>query len=257
MNMTHRLTRIVAWIATSLLLPSLQSACSDKESGDVCYATLYDVVEYAGHDAIGNTVFTLYAPDAETPATLKASSQVDTGDLEAGECMLLGYVPLNGKSYTSGTVDVKAVGVVTNDRLMKGKPETLTDWDSDPVWLASLWRAGGKVVMRMQLVYDNKPRIFRLVVDETTINDEYPDAYLVNIRRNDSENFMRQYYVAFDVHALWTYATCKGLRIHVNNSNDTSLREFLIEKPSSYASGGEEEIPDGSVPDDPDGETNE
>ena len=88
--------------------------------------------------------------------------------------------------------------------------------------------------------------MFRLVVDETTMADEDPEAYLVYMGNGDIENFMRQYYVAFDVHAMWTYPTCKGLRIHINNSNDTSLKEFVIEKPASYTWGGGEEIPDGS-----------
>ena len=231
--------------AASVILAVLCAGCSDGQADGVRYATLYDVVEYAGQ-ADNGTDFRLFAPDADEAADLRSSSPVNTGELKEGECLLLAYVPRNGEAYTSGTVDVTGVGVVSNDRLLKGKPETLDGWDADPVWVSSLWRAGGKIVMRIKLVYDPEPRVFRLVVDETTMADEYPEAYLVNMRHGDAENFLRQYYVAFDVHAMWTYSTCKGLRIHINNSNDTSLKEFVIEKPASYTSGGGEDIPDGS-----------
>lgn len=244
--MSYNLAHRIIGMALSAALSAIFVGCSsDDHADEVRYATLYDVVEYAGK-ADNATHFTLYPPDAEKPVSLVASRPVDTGKVETGECMLLGYVPHNGEAYTSGTVDVTGVGVVSNYKLLKGKPETLTDWDTDPVWLTSLWRAGGKIAMRVQLVYDPQPRLFRLVVDESTMGDEYPDAYLVNVRRSGNDNFMRQYYVAFDVHAMWTYPTCKGLRVHVNNSNNTSLREFVIPKPEAYVSGGEEEIPDGT-----------
>lgn len=220
-------------------------SCSDDDKGpDTRYAVLYDVVEYLDQTANG-TRFSLYAPDAEDCVTLTSSSPLDMGELEPGKCLLLAYVPCDGKAYISGTVNVRAIGAVTNDKLMKGPAESLADWDRDEVWLTSLWRAGGFIVTRIQLVYDPQPRQFRLVVDEETIDDEYPDAYLVNIRKNDNENYMRQYYVAWDVSALWTYDYIKGLRVHVNNSNNTSLTTFVIEKPLRYTTGtGEGEIPD-------------
>ena len=232
--------KALAGMAVSL---SVASCAGNDGTDEPRYATLYDVVEYTGQTEAG-TVFTLYTPDADEAVTLTSTRVIDAGDTQPGECVLLAYVPADGEAYRSGNVDVTGMGVVTNDFVMKGSPESLAGWDADPVWLTSLWRAGGKVLMRLNLVYDAQPRVFRLVVDENTIGDEYPEAYLVNIRRNDTENYMHQYYVAFDVHALWTYSTCKGLRIHVNNSNNPALTEFVVEKPLNYTSGSGNDIPD-------------
>lgn len=220
------------------------AGCSDDDKGpEVRYAVLYDVVEYVGQTQSG-TEFRLYAPDAEEAVTLTSTNALNMGELESGQCVLLAYMPVDGKAYTSGKVDVRGIGAVTNDKLMKGPAESLSAWDRDEVWLASLWRAGGYVMMRIKLVYDPQPRQFRLVVDESTIQNEYPDAYLVNARKGDKENYMRQYYVAWDVSALWTYDYIKGLKVHVNNSNNTQLREFTIEKPAHFSGGNSGEIPD-------------
>lgn len=233
-------------LAMGLWLVAGFCGCSDEEADGVRFATLYDVVEYASKND-GVTNFSLYLPDSEEAVRLYTSSPVNLGEIKEGEALLLAYTPRAGKAYVSDEVDVKGLGAVTNTKLMKGKPETLVGWDKDPVWVTSLWRAGRNVLMRIQLVYDHIPRVFRLVVDESTMGSEYPEAYLVNIRRgDDGDNYMKQYYVAFDLHAFWTHPEYKGLKIHVNNSNNTSLKEFLIERPASLVVGDVENIPDGN-----------
>ena len=59
--------------------------------------------------------------------------QIKEGEGGKGGVHASWLVPHNGEAYTSGTVDVTGVGVVSNYKLLKGKPETLTDWDTDPV----------------------------------------------------------------------------------------------------------------------------
>ncbi|MBD5225561.1 MAG: hypothetical protein HDS68_06310 [Bacteroidales bacterium] len=232
-------------IFSGLWLGTIVCGCSsDGQSDDIRYATLYDVVEYTSQND-GQTIFSLYPPEKDDPVVLTAFSSPDLGKLEPGQALMLAYTPVNGEAYVSDRIEVKGIGSVTNSQLLKGAPETLSGWDDDPVWVSSLWRAGRNVMMRVSLVYDDKPRVFRLVVDETTMDQEYPDAYLVNIRRSEGENFLRQYYVAFDLYAFWTHPQYRGIKIHVNNSNNTSLDEFIIERPFSLSSGDEEDIPGG------------
>lgn len=220
----------VATVAFSAAI--MASGCSEGENENAVHvATLYDVVELK-EQSNGQTVFELYLPDSDEAVTLTAEGSVfdDSDEMAPGDCLFLAYTPVDGNAYESGPITVEAWGRTTNEALMQGEPESLEGWDSDGVWLMSLWRAGGKVVMRVRLTYDVAPRLFALVVDKTTIEDEYPEAYLVHIRKSDVPNFMRQYYITFDVSALWTYQTCKGLRIHVNNSNMPEANLFVVEK---------------------------
>ncbi len=227
-KMILRSLAVVVMVASTVVL----SGCDEgKNDNDSVVATLYDVVELQ-EQTRGETSFLLYRPDGDEAFTLKTGREVfrESDEISPGDCVFMAYTPESGDAYRSGNIKVKAWGRVNNGALMKGSPESLAGWDADPVWLMSLWRAGGKVVVRAMLTYDSEPRVFALVVDETTVMEEYPDAYLVHQRRSDRPNFKRQYYSAFDVSALWSYASCKGLRIHVNNSNVPQAGVFVVEK---------------------------
>ena len=206
--------------------------CSEGENENLTVGSiLYDVAELAENDADG-TVFKVYRPAGDECALLRApgGSLGSDPELEAGDCVFLAYEADNGEAYRSGDIRVLNWGPVLNSALLKGTPESLDGWDKDAVWLQSLWRAGNKVIIRAMLSYDQEPRVFALVADETTLGDEYPEAYLVHMRRTEQPNFKRQFYAAFDVGALWSYESCRGLRIHVRNSNVPEAGVFVVEK---------------------------
>lgn len=227
------------YCAPALLLAAgvALQGCDDKDDdGEHRQATLYDIVELTSTDAAGST-FTLWRPDADEAVTLRASGRVS--GVSAGDCLFLAYTPLNGKAYTSGDITIQAQGYVNNSALKKSTPEKLDGWDSEPVYLMSLWRAGDKVCMRLRMTYDEHARLFALVADETTLDEEYPTVYLFHRRINPDDNFARQYYAAFDVSALWSRPGCRGVRVRVNNSNNPALNTFTIENPSYTPVAGE------------------
>ncbi len=224
--------RVMVMSVVSLVQASLTVACDDEDKAEVHNATLYDIVEFVAQDGTG-TVFALWRPDAVKPVTLTTSSPViNTSVVELGESVFLAYTPLAGEAYKPGVIEVSAYGTVNNSPLMKSPTEKLDGWDSEPIYLMSLWRAGNKVCMRLRMTYDMAPRMFSLVVDEATIGDEYPTAYLYHKRPADVPNFSRQYYAAFDVTSMWNTPGCKGLRIRVSNSNIPSLDTFVVENPT-------------------------
>ena len=207
------------------------AGCSDSDETEFHSATLYDIVELTSQSGSG-TVFTLWRPDAKVPVTLTCSGPVVDPEIVAeGESLFLAYKPADGKAYTSGPVDVLAYGTVNNAPLMKSTAQSLEGWDAEPVYLMSLWRAGNRVCMRLRMTYDEEPRMFALVVDESTAADEYPTAYLYHRRPSAEPNFSRQYYAAFDLARLWATPGCKGLNIRVNNSNNPELNTFVMNNP--------------------------
>lgn len=221
--------------ATWLLIAAtaaLATACSDSDADEVHLPTLYDIAEVTAVSAEGTT-FSVYRPDADEPAVLTATGYVPA-TTEPGNCVFLGYTMTDGRApYTSGPVQVQACGRVTNSRLKRGSSESLAGWNLDPVWLTSLWRAGGWICMQLNLPYSTEPRQFSLVIDDATATDEVPQAYLYHRRNDTSPNFSRRYYAAFDVSELWKTTTCRALEIHVANSNNPTLTTFHIPNPLS------------------------
>lgn len=225
------IARVAVVVAVCAVCAGLQGCSDDDDADGIRLPVLYDVVEFTSQSSSG-TVFTLWRPDAAEPVSLTTDTPViNASSVEPGESVFLGYTPLDGKAYTSGAISVSAYGFVNNGILQKAESEKLAGWDAEPVYLMSLWRAGGKVCMRLRMTYDTAPRLFSLVVDEATAGDEYPTAYLYHRRPDNVPNFSRQYYAAFDVSALWSTPGCKGLRIRVANSNIPSLDTFVIENP--------------------------
>lgn len=233
------ISNVTLAIIMALGLGMSAASCADEDDTDIHHATLYDVVEFTSQNSSG-TVFTLWRPDATTSVSLTTSTPVINTSLVApGESVFIAYTPLDGKAYTSGPVEVSAYGTVNNAPLMKAASDKLEGWDSEPIYLMSLWRAGNKVCLRLRMTYDTAPRLFALVLDEATAEDEYPTAYLFHKRPSDVPNFSRQYYAAFDLSSLWNTPGCKGLRIRVSNSNIPSLDTFVIENPAPVGAPAE------------------
>lgn len=213
-------------ILVGLILPS----CADEPQAAPS-PLLYDVVEYTS-SSTSSTTFTLYSPTTHQPVTLTSTTPVNMGETKQGESLLLAYTPQSGTSYTSGPVAVAYTARITNDLLKKTEPKNLVRWDAQPVWLMALWQGGNKVMLRFQIPYSTEPRSFGLIVDDSTIDSPYPTAYLANIPRTlSTPSFQRQYYAAFDLHALWSRPGCKGLKIRANNSANPSLNLFTLSNP--------------------------
>ncbi len=218
----------------SLLFPLtiLLSACSDKGSDQPHQATLYDICEVASAENSQNPILHLYRPNANSPIILTAQPGILGNPApEAGTVILAAYVPQNGKPYTDDYITILNWAPITNIDIQQAKKtEDIIGWDSDPVWLMSAWRAGNKICMRLRLGYESEPRKFSLVIDPETINDEIPTAYLYHQRPTSAPTFDRQYYIAFNIDAIWSRQEVSGLRINIANSANPDLTTILFKK---------------------------
>ena len=215
--------------ALALLATASLTSCSDDNRDEVHIPTVYNIAEINASGPQGTT-FSVYRPDADEPAALTAQG-CNIGDVKTGECVFLAYIPLSGLPYASGEIQVQNYGKITNGNLKSATTENLEGWNSDPVWLTSLWRAGNKICTQLNLPYSAEPRSFALVLDEATAKDDVPQAYLFHQRNTEEPNFSRRYYAAFDVSVLWKVSSCRALKIHVANSNNPALTEFVIPNP--------------------------
>lgn len=206
----------------------LSVLCGCREEGPASKRPMvYNIVEWedASH-------FRLFRPDGDEAFRLTAAQPLVTeAEIKAGECLMIGYRQREGSEvYSDGEIELEGYNMVNNGKVEVVGAEDIKGWDSEPVYVQSLWRAGRNICMRVRLTYDAKPRRFALVVDSATVNKARPRAYLYHRRGTTGPNFERQYYAAFDMSALWALPTCKGLDIEVNNSNLTGKGTFRVEK---------------------------
>jgi hypothetical protein len=89
-----------------------------------------------------------------------------------------------------------------------------------------MWRTGNYLNLRMRVDYSETARYFGLVVDSLTLNDAEPEVYLLHNLNGAPDNYLREAYASFDISKVWGLPTCKGLRVHVN---DTNLQKDIYE----------------------------
>ena len=219
-------------LTAAALLPML-AACDDSEQ-DTHDPAVYNIVELASRDAEG-TAFLHYPAPGNIPVTLRANSRSATS-LEPGDCLFLGYTvnePADGAPAGELPITVKSLAAILNAEARAVPPEQLDGWDAEPISLLAIWRAGDKIILRCLLTADPAPRHFGLLVDESTLADEVPTAYIYHRRENPVPNYSSQFYTAFSLAPILRPAegprpAIKALRVRVANASNPSLNEFTI-----------------------------
>lgn len=204
------LTVIVAWLPT---------ACSSDEGPATEEVTLYDIVCLRSQEKTGTT-FTMTKPAGTRLITYHSSQLLDTTRVHVGDRCLLAYRTGSGaEAYKSGQITALGYSVITNDKLRKGASEDIAVWDTDAVYMMSVWQSEDFLNMRLKLPYTTAERNLMVVVDESTLGNEYPDCYLIHKLLEPVNTFDREYYLSVDMGALRKKTDCKGFNLVLKNLN--------------------------------------
>ncbi len=208
------LRHILFIIVASILLV----ACNDDGPYNEQIA-LYDIVTFEGNSTDG-ALFSFQRRDDSPLINLFAKGvNVNGESVKQHDRMLIGYYPESGKAYTSGNISLISITPVNQDTLRIATKEGLVGWDADAVFLNSMWRSGKYINMYIRVDHSTESRDFSLTMDEATRNEEYPHLYLVHNLLDAPNNFTRRAYASFDISPIWNSESCKGVIIHINDSN--------------------------------------
>lgn len=142
---------------------------------------------------------------------------------------LIAYQPDNNQPGTSGTGYLAGVIYVYNSVITEGTAQSTNEWMTLRQDLTSVWRSGKWINIQTKCTYvGDAPKVYNLVVDETTLENEYPDAYLIYDYDNTNPDLRtRDFYATFDISSVWTLPTVKGLRVHILATNGLKTETFL------------------------------
>lgn len=201
-------------------------SCRQQGSDEPHPATLYNICEISRSTLTGCEL-TLYRPDSDTPILLRADNTPLLNDeglpLQAGQSVIVGYLPHNGRAYQNDDIDILTWGKITSRPMEVANYDSPDDgqldgWDHTPVELISAWRAGGKLIFRLKLNYQSAPRQLALKLDHATDRDPIPTAYLYHAADNTTPTFDRNYYIAFDISGTWSDPNLQALDVKVANA---------------------------------------
>ena len=191
----------------------------DKEGPYSEQAALYDIVTFEGNTSDGAS-FTFQRRD-DSPLISLFAKGVNLGGNDVKQCdrLLIGYYPESGQAYTSDNITLLSVTKVNQDTLHTATMDKIAGWDADAVFLNSMWRTGKYINMYIRVDYSTSKRDFSLTMDEATREEEYPHLYLVHNLLDAPNSFTRRAYASFDISSIWDCEHCKGVIIHINDSN--------------------------------------
>ena len=207
------------------MLAVLLSSCDNPypEADDTGYIDIVTFVSTTSNTA----TFEMQQRDDSPVITYVARDlSVDTAYCPSGTRLLLAYAPISGEAYKSGYIHVLGMQGVYNAKVKQAAiPQ---DWDANAMFLLDMWRSGKYINISSVITSVDVPKRYELLVDHATIDDEYPQLYVVfdNDKINETE---RAYFASFDISSVLNKSTCKGVVVNLSDSNQSN-NQITFEK---------------------------
>ncbi len=202
------------------------TSCNEDSGNTFPDETLYDIVTLVENNDSGS-VFE-FRKDGDSPVITLTSTRKLSDEVKVGERLMIAYIPLSGVSYVSGSIELVGYRSVYNGPIVIGKS---SDWKAFRTYdqrLTWINRSGNYLNVSAEIYILSQPRTYELVLDETTLNDEYPVAYIVFEPDTNGDGTMHTGYASWDISSVWALGTCKGLKVRLSNLDGKN--EFVFEK---------------------------
>lgn len=216
----------IAYYLLSLIVIVLTSCNDDGNNGYTPNPfpenTVADIVTFTGISS-NTATFQLQEINDSKIVTLTASGvTIDENTFTKGTRIMLYYVPQNGIRYADDDITVYGYGYIHNAKPVVGDIADYPLWNDAQIYIFEMWRSGSYLNIYSVMQFDRDPQ-FKVIADAATVNNDFPDIYLtysneVNINATD-QNFN----ASIDISQIWDLATCKGINIHLNNSNGENI----------------------------------
>lgn len=200
------------------LLAIITTSCGD----DIPYndrAALYDIVTFDGAGEDGAMFSFRQINDSPIIHLVAHGITLDEKIAHKGQRLLIGYYPISGNAYVSDQIELIGYSQVNQNEVVITPSDKIANWDKNPIWLNSIWRSGTFLNLNLRADQSGSSRRFELIADQSTINEPMPHLYIAHDLLGSPENYSRQIYASFDLSSVWNLNSCKGVIIHINDSN--------------------------------------
>lgn len=199
------------------------SACnknSDSPSPVIPTDARYDYVTLVTTGKASTTFSMQVSAESEVLTLVANTSLADIQTLKAGDRLIIAFKPVDGvgAELKSGQITLYGYRLLNSTEQMLQTPgqDDFAQMLSVPVEMNTLFRTGQYINTQLE-IYGQRPvdpSKFILVLDPSTVNDEYPSLELILEPGPDNvgEN-LHTYYGSFDISPVWNRKTCKGVRI--------------------------------------------
>lgn len=139
---------------------------------------------------------------------------------DEGKRYIIAYTSDSGDAYASGMGVLYAIGYVYNSAITEGTAQSTGAWATMQQNIMSLWRSGEWINIQAECTYNTeRPKTYSLVVDETTLDMDYPEVHLIYEPDETGNANTKMFYATFDISDVWMRPNVKGITLYaVGNS---------------------------------------
>lgn len=207
----------------ALIFLFVTAACSDETPSS---SITYTDVALINSITDSGTNFTIAGREGLITTELHSDKVLKADNTELTDnCVVIQYTIMDSKT---GEINLRNASIISNYTASAGNSEDITGWNEDKVTLLSHWTIGKHVIVRISLPYYPDKRRLGLMIDSSTLQDSYPQAYLCHSLEgaiDPGDTFYRNYYVAFDLTEVLDGKSPEGLIVNIN---DPKLKDNKI-----------------------------
>lgn len=228
--MTNKFISKISAILLAIIIGIGASSCnSDSNNGYIPDDLCADFVTFVSSNDKGS-VFTFQKSGDSELITLVADVKIDTEQIKPGSRVIIQYLPSGGqKPYESGAINLYGISRIFNAGIEEETLATIESWGHNALKVYTIARSGKYLDFWAEGAYVNSPSRFGLYVDNATLENEYPELYLVYVSDNDLGR-NRQIYASFDLAKVWDLDTSKGAKVTYYSTNGTET--LTLHKPN-------------------------
>lgn len=209
-------------IACIIAICLLSTSCNsdDNGGGGIPDNLCADFVTFVSTNDNGS-VFTFQKSGDSGLITLTAPVKVDVNQVKPDSRVIIQYIPSGGQQpYESGPIDLYGITRIINGGVDKEPLSTITTWGYNTLNMMTIGRSGKYLDVWAEAAFGGNPKRFVLAADEATLEDEYPQLYLVFVA-DDEFARIRPLYASFDLSSVWDLSTSKGVKVNYNTASGT------------------------------------
>ena len=200
------------------------TSCSSNDENTP--AIFYDIATLTGMGTDGCT-FTLRQVNDSPLVTLTSTYQLNNQTYKVGTRYLIAYSNETNQAFVSGGITLQALGYVYNSEITTGTSESTNQWRTEQQYLLAMWRAGEWINIQTNATYDKeRPTAYDLVVDETTLGNDYPEAFIIYEPDKSVNATTKLFYATFNIEEVWNRPNVKGLNVTFVGNNGPQTVKF-------------------------------
>lgn len=203
----------------------IATSCNTKDDEPVSYL-FNDIASFVSSNDNG-IVVTLRQENDSPLVTLTFPNQKINGEIKPGTRILIAYTTDSDRPYESGTGNLYGIGYVYNGELTSATRESTNSWQTMQQNLISLWRTGEWINIQTQCTYaQERPKKYDLVVDEATLDDDYPEIHLIYEADESVGADTKLFYASFNIGQVWDRPDVKGIKLTAMGNSSTQTYTF-------------------------------